>query len=221
MIRTLIADDHPVVRKGLRQVLADAGDITVSAEAETGQQVLDIIRSQPIDVVVLDIMMPEGTGMDTLRALKRDHASLPVVVLSMHAEEQYGVPALKAGASGYVTKETAPDLLVAAIRKVIAGGKFISPALAERLAFDLEAGSDVPPHERLSGREFQVLGLIAIGKTVTEIAKTLNLSPKTVSTYRARILEKMRMEKNAQLTHYAIRYGLIDTNHLSPSLRAQ
>lgn len=220
MIRTLIADDHPVVRKGLRQVLEQAGDIIVTAEAETGQQVLEIIRHQPIDVVVLDIMMPNGTGMDTLRTLRRDHSGLPVIVLSMHSEEQYGVPALKAGASGYITKETAPDQLIAAIRKVVAGGKFISPSLAEKLAFDLETGTDVPPHERLSGREFQVLGMIAVGKTVTEIARTLGLSPKTVSTYRTRILEKMRMEKNAQLTHYAIRHGLVDLSHLSPSARS-
>jgi DNA-binding NarL/FixJ family response regulator len=210
MIRALIADDHAVVLKGLKQVLSDTPDIAVVAEANTGQQVLDIIRTKPVDVVVLDIAMPDGNGLDVLRSLKRERPSLPVVVLSMHSEEQYGVLVLKAGAAGYLTKESAPDQLIAAIRKVIGGGKYISTALAEKLAFDLESDPNVPLHERLSSREYQVLGMIAIGKTVGEIAQTLGLSAKTISTYRSRILEKMKMQKNAELTHYAVRQGLVD-----------
>lgn len=210
MIRALIADDHIVVLKGLKQILSNTADIVVAAEATTGQQVLDIVRTRPIDVVILDIAMPDGNGLDVLRSLKRDKPGLPVVILSMHSEEQYGVLVLKAGAAGYLTKESAPDQLIAAIRKVISGGKYISPALAEKLAFDLEADPDVPLHERLSTREYQVLGLIAIGKTVGEIAEHLGLSAKTISTYRSRILEKMKMQKNAELTHYAVRQGLVD-----------
>ncbi|HJU05109.1 MAG TPA: response regulator transcription factor [Nitrospiraceae bacterium] len=210
MIRALIADDHAVVLKGLKQVLSDTPDIAVVAEANTGQQVLDLIRTKPVDVVVLDIAMPDGNGLDVLRSLKRERPSLPVVVLSMHSEEQYGVLVLKAGAAGYLTKESAPDQLIAAIRKVIGGGKYISTALAEKLAFDLESDPNVPLHERLSSREYQVLGMIAIGKTVGEIAQTLGLSAKTISTYRSRILEKMKMQKNAELTHYAVRQGLVD-----------
>jgi DNA-binding NarL/FixJ family response regulator len=211
MIRTLIADDHAVVLKGLKQVLSHTPDIVVTAEASTGQQVLDLIRSKQVDVVILDIAMPDGNGLDVLRTLKRERPTLPVVVLSMHSEDQYGVLVLKAGASGYLTKESAPDQLIAAIRKVIMGGKYISAALAEKLAFDLESDPDTPPHERLSAREYQVLGLIAIGKTVGEIAQSLGLSAKTISTYRSRILEKMKMQKNAELTHYAVRQGLVDT----------
>ncbi len=210
MIRALIADDHAVVLKGLKQVLSDTPDIEVVAEANTGQQVLDIVRTKPLDVVVLDIAMPDGNGLDVLRSLKRERPTLPVVVLSMHSEEQYGVIVLKAGAAGYLTKESAPDQLIAAIRKVLGGGKYISPALAEKLAFDLESDPNVPLHERLSSREYQVLGMIAIGKTVGEIAQTLGLSAKTISTYRSRILEKMKMQKNAELTHYAVRQGLVD-----------
>jgi DNA-binding NarL/FixJ family response regulator len=215
MIRVLIADDHTVVLKGLKQVLSDTPDINVVAEATTGQQVLDWVRSKPVDVVVLDIAMPDGNGLDVLRTLKRERPSVPVVILSMHSEEQYGVLVLKAGASGYLTKESAPAQLIAAIRKVITGGKYISPALAEKLAFDLEADPNTPLHERLSAREYQVLGLIAIGKTA--------LSPKTISTYRSRILEKMKMQKNAELTHYAVRQGLVDAlkfkEHATPARR--
>jgi two-component system, NarL family, invasion response regulator UvrY len=210
MIRALIADDHVVVLKGLKQVLSDTPDIEVVAEANTGQQVLEIVRTQPLDIVVLDIAMPDGNGLDVLRSLKRERPTLPVVVLSMHSEEQYGVIVLKAGAAGYLTKECAPDQLIAAIRKVLGGGKYISSALAEKLAFDLESDPNVPLHERLSSREYQVLGMIAIGKTVGEIAQTLGLSAKTISTYRSRILEKMKMQKNAELTHYAVRQGLVD-----------
>ena len=217
MIRTLIADDHAVVLKGLKQVLSHTPDIVVAAEATSGQQVLDLVRSKPLDVVVLDIAMPDGNGLDVLKTLKREKPQLPVVVLSMHSEEQYGVLVLKAGASGYLTKESAPDQLIAAIRKVIMGGKYISSALAEKLAFDLESDSDTPPHERLSAREYQVLGMIAIGKTVGEIAESLGLSAKTISTYRSRILEKMKMQKNAELTHYAVRQGLVDTMKFKPT----
>lgn len=210
MIRTLIADDHAVVLKGLKQVLSYTPDIMVAAEASTGKQVLELVRSKPVDVIVLDIAMPDGNGLDTLKVLKRERPTLPVIVLSMHSEDQYGVQVLKAGASGYLTKDSAPDQLIAAIRKVIMGGRYVSPALAEKLAFDLESDPDTPPHERLSAREYQVLGMIAIGKTVGEIAQQLGLSAKTISTYRSRILEKMKMQKNAELTHYAVRQGLVD-----------
>jgi DNA-binding NarL/FixJ family response regulator len=210
MIRVLIADDHMVVRRGLKQVLSETPDIEVVAEAETGQQVLDFVRTKPVDALVLDIAMPDGNGLEVLRTLKKERPSLPVIVLSMHSEEQYGVLVLKAGAASYLTKETAPDQLIAAIKKVINGGKYVSVALAEKLAFDLEADPDMPLHERLSYREYQVLGMIAIGKTVGEIAEALDLSAKTISTYRSRILEKMKMRKNAELTHYAVRQGLVD-----------
>ena len=220
MIRTLIADDHAVVLKGLKQILSHTPDILVTAEATSGQQVLDTVSTKPVDVVVLDIAMPDGNGLDVLRTLKREKPNLPVVVLSMHSEEQYGVLVLKAGASGYLTKESAPNQLIAAIRKVIMGGKYISPALAEKLAFDLESDSDTPLHERLSAREYQVLGMIAIGKTVGEIAQSLGLSAKTISTYRSRILEKMKMTKNAELTHYAVRHGLVDTAQFKQNLNS-
>jgi DNA-binding NarL/FixJ family response regulator len=210
MIKVLIADDHAVVREGLKQILAETPDIEVVAEATHGQEVLDKIRSTPVDVVVLDIAMPGRSGLDVLLHLKRERPSLPVLVLSIHPEDQYAVRVLKAGACGYLTKESAPDQLIAAIRKVVVGGKYVSPSLAEKLAFDLEADVDKPLHETLSDREYEVLCQIALGKTVKEIADKLSLSVKTISTYRSRILEKMKMKNNAELTHYVIRQGLVE-----------
>ena len=210
MIKVLIADDHAVVLEGLKQILSETPDIIVAAQAGDGQEVLEKIRTMSLDAVVLDIGMPGRSGLDTLMHIRRERQTLPVLVLSIHPEDQYAVRVLKAGASGYLTKDSAPDQLIAAVRKVVSGGKYVSPTLAEKLAFDLEADADRPLHETLSDREYEVLCMIALGKTVKEIADKLSLSVKTISTYRARILEKMKMKNNAELTHYVIREGLSD-----------
>jgi len=209
MIRVLIADDHPIVRQGLKQILAEAPDIVVKGEACNGTEALEKVRTARWDVVVLDITMPGISGLDLLKQVKSEQPKLPVLVLSMHPEEQYAVRVLRAGASGYLTKDSAPDQLMSAIRKVAKGGRYVSPSLAEQLAYDLDAGSEKPLHKNLSDREFQVLCLIASGKTVTEIAEELALSVKTISTYRARLLEKMNMTRTAQLTNYGIKNGLV------------
>jgi len=208
MIRVLVADDHPIVREGLRQIIAETADIVVADEASDGQEVLDKVGRNPYDVLLLDISMPGRHGIDALKEMRSLRPRLPVLVLSMYPEEQYGVRALKAGASGYLVKETSPDELVVAIRKVSQGGKYISSALAERLASRLGMDASKEAHEALSDREYQVMQLIAAGKTVTEIARSMVLSVKTVSTYRRRVLEKMQMKTNAELTHYAIDNGL-------------
>ena len=210
MIKVLVADDHPVVREGLKQILAAAQDIEVAAEAEDGHELLEKVREQSFDVVVMDITMPGLMGLDALKQLKSEHPQLPILILSVHPEEQYALRVLRAGASGYLTKGSAPDSLIGAIRKVYRGGNYVSPALAERLADELRGDITKMPHETLSDREYQVMCLIASGKTVTEIADQLALSVKTVSTYRSRILEKMRMKTNAELTHYAIEHKLVD-----------
>ncbi|MGD8491309.1 MAG: response regulator transcription factor [Anaerolineae bacterium] len=210
MIRALIADDHAVVRQGLKQILGDTPEMVVAGEATTGQEVLDKIRAETWDVVVLDISMPDRSGLDVLKQLRSERPRLPVLVLSMHSEDQYAVRVLKAGASGYLTKDSAPDELVKAIRKVVSGGRYVSSFLAEKLAFEIGTDSSRLPHETLSDREFQVLRLIAAGESVTEIAAELCLSVKTVSTYRARMLEKMNLTTNAELMHYAMQNHLID-----------
>jgi DNA-binding NarL/FixJ family response regulator len=210
MIRALIADDHAVVRQGLKQILGDTPEMLVAGEATNGQEVLDKVRAEPWDVVVLDISMPDRSGLDILKQLRSERPKLPVLVLSMHSEDQYAVRVLKAGASGYLTKDSAPDELVKAIRKVVSGGRYVSSFLAEKLAFEIGTDSSRLPHETLSDREFQVLRLIAAGKSVTEIAAELYLSPKTVSTYRARMLEKMNLGTTAELIHYAVQNHLID-----------
>ncbi len=210
MIRVLIADDHPIVRQGLRQILSEISDMAVAGEAVNGQEALDQVRAGGWDVLVLDITMPDRSGLDILRELKHQQPDLPVLVLSIHAEEQFAVRLLKAGASGYLTKENAPDELVKAIRKVVDGGKYISQSLAESLAFSLDVASDGPRHETLSDREFQVLQLVASGKTLTEIAEELSLSAKTVSTYRSRLLEKMNLKTNAEIVRYAIENRLVE-----------
>ena len=209
MIRVLIADDHVVVRQGLKQILGDTPELLVAGEAINGQEVLDKIRAEAWDVVVLDISMPDHSGLDILKQLKAEQPKLPVLVLSMHPEDRYAMRVLKAGASGYLAKDSAADELVKAIRKVVSGGRYVSPSLAEKMAFDVGADASKLPHETLSDREFQVLRLIADGKSVTEIAAELSLSVKTVSTYRARLLEKMNLSTNAELIHYAIRNHLI------------
>ena len=210
MIKILIADDHPIVRKGLKEILSEHPDMKVLGEAQNSHEVLNFVRKEHWDVVVLDITMPGRDGLDVLKELKKARPKLPVLILSIHPEEQYGVRALKAGASGYLTKESAPDRLVTAIRKILERGKYVSPGLAEKLAFDVEKDAQKLPHERLSDREYQVLGMIASGKTVGQIGGELSLSVKTISTYRARILVKMGMKTNADLTHYVIRSKLID-----------
>jgi two-component system invasion response regulator UvrY len=210
MIRILIADDHPIVRAGLKQILADASDIEVAAEADDGHELLKRIRKGGIDVALLDISMPGLTGLDALKQIKVENPNLPILVLSMHPEDQYGIRVLKAGAAGYLMKSAAPDQLIGAIRKVQRGGRYVSPSLAEKIAFDLQTGASGLPHETLSDREYQVLCMIASGKTVKQIAAELALSEKTVSTYRARILEKMNMKSNSELTHYAIKLDLVD-----------
>ena len=210
MIRVLIADDHAVVRQGLKQILGDIPEMVVAGEATNGQEVLDKVRAETWDVVVLDISMPDRSGLDILKQLRSERPELPVLVLSMHSEDQYAMRVLKAGASGYLTKDSAPDELVKAIRKVVSGGRYVSSLLAEKLAFEIGTDSSRLPHETLSDREFQVLRLIAAGKSVTEIAAELYLSVKTVSTYRARLLEKMNLGTNAELMHYAMQNHLID-----------
>jgi len=209
MIRILICDDHAVVREGLRQIITKQSDMSVVAEAASGADVMNKFRETNYDVVLLDLSMPGRNGLETLGEIKRENPDSRVLILSVHAENLYAVRALKAGASGYLTKESAPEELVEAIRKVARGGKYISASLAERLAYELE-GNNKPPHERLSDREYQVLCMLGTGRTVKEIASMLCLSVPSISTYRARVLEKMNMKNNAELAHYAIRSGLVD-----------
>ena len=210
MIKILIADDHAIVREGLKQIVAETVDMVVADEATSGHEVLKKIWDNEYDVVILDISMPGRDGVDILKQLKGQKPHLPILVLSMHPEEQYAVRVLKAGAAGYMTKESAPDELITAIRKVSTGRKYVSSSLAEKLAFDLERDAEKPLHETLSDREYQVMCMIASGKRVQEIAEQLCLSVKTVSTYRARILEKMKMKSNAELMRYAIKHGLVE-----------
>lgn len=209
MPRILVADDHAVVRKGLIQLLRDA-DSTISVdEAATGQEALDKALQGNYDMVLMDVSMPGRGGLEALKEIKAAKPRLPVLMLSMHPEEQYAVRALRSGASGYVTKDSAADELSGAVRKVLRGGRYVGAALAERLVLDLGDGSGRPLHESLSDREDQVMRMIASGKTVTVIAGELSLSVKTVSTYRARILEKMRVSNNAEIMRYAVEHGLI------------
>ena len=208
MIRVLIADDHPVVRQGLKQILQDELDIKVTGEARNAQEALDLARKRECDVLLLDIDMPGRSGLDVLRDLKGQQSKLPILVLSVHPEDQFAVRVLRLGAAGYLTKETAPDQLVSAVRKAFQGKKYVNPQVAERLASEISLWPGAP-HEALSDREFQVLRMIASGKTVSEIAQKISLSVKTISTYRARILEKMGMKTNAELTHYAIKNNLV------------
>jgi len=210
MIRVLIADDHAIVRRGLIEILLRELKDSVCGEAENAQQVLAQVQSHSWDLVILDVSMPGRSGVDVLTDLKIAKPKLPVLVLSMHPEDQYGKRVLKAGASGYMNKNSAPEELIKAIRKVLAGGRYVSQALAEKLALDLSEKHVQFPHESLSNREFEVLRMIASGKTVSQIADGLHLSVATISTYRARILEKMNMTTNAELMHYAFRNHLVD-----------
>jgi len=207
MIRVLIADDHPIVRKGLRQIVAGQPDLTVAAECGDGDEALRLVETVPLDVAVLDIGMPRMSGLEVLSRVRGHYPKLPVLILSGYPESELAMRVIKAGAAGYLNKEMAPEELVAAIRRVAAGRRYVSPKVAELLAGSLAAG-DSPPHAALSDREYQVLLAIASGRTVTEIAADMALSVKTVSTYRTRVLEKMDMRNNAELMHYAIHKGL-------------
>jgi two-component system, NarL family, invasion response regulator UvrY len=208
MIRVIVVDDHPVVRRGLKQIIAAEQDMQVVGEADNAREALRVICLTACDAVVLDITLPDVSGLEVLSQLKREHPALPVLIMSIHEEELYAHRVLKAGASGYLMKNSVPEELIGAIRKIIAGGKYISPALAERLASEF-ASPEKPLHERLSDREFQILCLIASGKSLKEIGGTLCISGKTVSTYRARILEKMKMSTNADLTRYSLEHHLV------------
>ena len=210
MIRILIADDHAIVRAGLKQFIADQVDMEVAAEAASGAEAIAAVRAGDFDVVLLDISMPDKNGIDTLKTLRHVKPELPVLMLSAYAEDQYAVNLLRAGASGYLNKEAASTQLVGAIRTVVQGRKYMSPSLAQILADGVSGDADRPLHAELSQREFQIFCKLAAGAAVSKIADELNLSVKTVSTYRTRILEKMAMKSNADLTYYAIKNGLIE-----------
>ncbi len=209
MIKILIADDHAIVRQGLRNIVAADEQMTIVGEAQNGAELLNLLRETAADVIVLDISMPGRNGLETLKDIKRGFPMMPVIVLSIHPEDQYAVRVFKAGASGYMTKESAPEELVEAIRKAFRGGKYISPSVAELLADYVETNFSGEPHKSLSDREFEVFSFLAGGQTVGQIADRLNLSVKTISTYRARILEKMGMTTNAELTRYALDFKLL------------
>ncbi|MBD8528848.1 MULTISPECIES: response regulator transcription factor [unclassified Massilia] len=209
-IRVFIADDHAIVREGLKQILAEQRDIVVAGEAENGLDAIKLFRKSRCHVMLLDISMPDRNGIEVLKQIKQERPDLAVLMLSMHREDQYAIRALKAGAAGYLTKQSAPRELVTAIRQVAGGQKYVSATLAQALASQVGADHDAPPHDALSDREFQTLTMIASGKTVSEIARELSLSVKTVSEYRARLLAKMNLKTSAELTHYAIRNQLVE-----------
>lgn len=209
-IRVFIADDHAIVREGLKQILAEQRDIVVGGEAENGLDAIKLVGKAKCHVMLLDISLPDRNGIDVLKQVKKDRPDLAVLMLSMHREDQYAIRALKAGASGYMTKQSAPRELVTAIRQVAAGQKYVSAALAQTLASQIGENHETPVHETLSDREYQTLTMIASGMTVSEIARELSLSVKTVSEYRSRLLMKMKLKTSAELTHYAIRNQLVD-----------
>lgn len=209
MKRILVADDHTIVREGLKQILAKSGDLEVAGEAANGNDVLKMVREQEWDMLVTDMSMPGRSGIELIKLVKEARPKLPVLVLSMYGEDQYAVRAIRAGASGYLNKESASEQLVSAIRKIAAGGVHVSPAVAEALFKNVRDNAPEKPHERLSDREFQVLQLLVTGKSVSDIGAQLNLSPKTVSTHKTRLLEKMRMTNNAELIRYAIEHGIV------------
>ncbi len=207
-IRVLLVDDHVIVRNGVRLMLGEAGDMVVEGEADNAQSALQLIREKEFDVVLLDIAMPGKNGLDLLKTVRADKPKLAVIILSTYSEEVYAMRAFKLGAAGYLTKDSPADVLTAAIRKAAKGGKHVSPSLMEKMA-SMIGGGTVDSHEELSNRELEVLKLIAAGESLVKIAETLHLSPHTVTTYRARILQKMGMSTNAELTRYAIENGLI------------
>ena len=210
MIRILIADDHGIVRRGLKQIVSECEGMTVTGEAASGQEALDLARATQFDVAVIDIAMPGRSGLDVLKELRSERPAMKIIVLSVYSEEQYAIRSLRDGASAYLTKANATDELVQAIQAVAAGRRYITPSVAERLATYVEQDRARPLHEGLSDREMQVFLLIGNGRTAAEIAKELALSVKTVSTYRSRILEKMAMGSNADIIKYAVHHGLVD-----------
>ena len=207
-IKIIIADDHPLFRRGLKHALEETSDIEVIGESCNGEDLFSLIRDSKPNIILMDIAMPGKSGLDLLKQLKNEHPKLPILILSVYPEEQYAIRFLKAGASGYLTKESVAEKLAEAIRKIAGGGKYASTAIIEKLAFDF-SDSEKLPHETLSDREYQVFGMIAVGKSLTEIGVELSLSVKTISTHRTRILEKMKMKKNAELIHYAITQNLL------------
>lgn len=208
-IRVLLVDDHAIVREGIRQILADTHDIVVAGTVASGVEAITIVRKTACEVVVLDISMPDRSGIEVLKQLRKEFPKVAVLMLSMHSEDQYAVRSMRAGAAGYLNKQSAPAELVDAIRTVASGGKYITKALAVLLVDRINEDSDAPPHLSLSDREYQTLTMIASGKTVTDIATELKLSVKTVSMYRSRLLQKMKLRNNAELTTYAVRNGLV------------
>jgi len=210
MIRLVIVDDHAIVRSGLRQIAQAETDITVVGEAADSGELLDVLRKQESDVVLMDISMPGKNGLEALKLVKERWPTTAVLMLSMYPEDQYAVRSVKAGASGYLHKNSPPETVIQAIRTVAKGKKFITPELAEQLATHIGQDADQPLHERLSDREYQTMSMIASGHTLSQIAEQMSLSPKTVSVYRARLLEKMRLKNNAELTHYALKHKLVE-----------
>jgi DNA-binding NarL/FixJ family response regulator len=209
-MRILIADDHAVVRRGLKEILAEALPDVEFSEAGNGDEVLSHLGKTPISLLVLDISMPGRSGMDVLREVKHAYPRIPVIILSCQPEEQYAVRCLRAGATAYINKESAPEELAMATKKILSGGRYVSSSLAEKLVANLDEDADKPLHELLSDREFEVMKMIAAGVPLTEIGDRLHVSVKTISTYRARIMEKMQMKSNAELTRYAMTNSLID-----------
>ncbi len=210
MIKILVVDDHAIVRDGLKRILVDTPDMVVADEASNGEEVINKVGNNHYDLVLLDISLPGRDGLDVLKQLKCTNPKIPILILSMYPEEHYAVRSLRAGASGYLTKQSSSDELIGAIRKVAQGRRYITPSLAEKLAFDLGVDVRKLPHEKLSDREYQVMCMFGSGKTVKEIAEILSLSVRTISTHRAHILEKMEMKNNAQLTYYAIKNALVE-----------
>ncbi|AKH37313.1 MULTISPECIES: response regulator [Nitrosomonas] len=210
MIRVMIADDHAIVRQGLKQILSETDDISVAGEAETGFEAITIARQQIFDVMLLDISLPDRNGIEVLKQIKKDQPNFTILMLSMHHESEFAIRAIKAGAAGYLSKQSAPMQLVTAIRQVAAGRKYITPSLAQELANAITLDTDQPLHNSLSDREYQTLCLIAAGKSLSEISTSLCLSPKTVSVYCARLMEKLKLSNNSELVRYAIKHHLVD-----------
>jgi DNA-binding NarL/FixJ family response regulator len=211
MISILVVDDHALIRKGLKMLLEDTPDIRITGEADTGMQAISMVRAHRFDLVLLDLSLPDKPGIDVLRQLKAEHPDIKVIVLSMHPEDQYGMRTLKAGALGYLNKQSAPEMLVGAVRQVVGGKRYISEAMAEQLLNNMVGESQELLHQSLSNREYQTLCLMASGKSLSEIADGMSLSPKTVSVYRGRMLEKMGFKNNAEAIHYAISNHLVGT----------
>jgi two-component system, NarL family, invasion response regulator UvrY len=210
-MRIMLVDDHPIVRRGVSEILARAFPLATIQEVGTGTEAIGFAGAEAWDIIILDLTLPDGSGLDVLKRIREMHSRLPILILSMHTADQFARRAIAAGASGYLTKDTADEELVAAVTRLMRGGRYFGPQVLEHVVLGMYPDRDERPHERLSDREYQVLRMIGSGRTVSEIAEALTLSVKTVSTYRARVLEKMDMRTNAELTHYVVRHGLLDT----------